>query len=397
MIDLELVRAQFPALDTPWALLDNAGGTAPARRVIERVAEHMSRLPVQLGASYPLSGEAAAAVARGRHAAATLVGADPNEVVFGASSTVLAATLARALRPVWSEGDELIVTDLDHEANVGPWRALEATGVVVKEWRMRTETATLELEDLEPLFSERTRLVAFTHVSNVVGTIHDVRSIADRVRAAGALSCVDGVAFAPHRRVDVRALGVDFYLVSLYKVFGPHLGLLFGRRELLETAQSQNHFFVAADNVPYKFEPGNACYELVAGLPGILAYFETVGAGAGLERVFEQVARFEAELCAPLLAFLARHPRVRVVGHPEPDPAARVATICFTVDGESSASIPPLLDQHQVATRFGHFYAHRAIDRLGLHDRDGVVRISMVHYNTPQEVERLVTALDQVL
>jgi selenocysteine lyase/cysteine desulfurase len=220
MLDAASTRAQFPALDTDWALLDNAGGTVPARQVIARVAEYMARWPVQHGASYPLSVEAVERVAAGRAAAARLVGADADEVALGPSATVLLRRLAEALSPLWAAGDEVVVTDLDHEANIGPWRALAAQGIVVREWGLSRASAALELADLEPLLNARTRLVAFTHCANVVGTIHDARAIVARVHAAGALACVDGVAYAPHRRVDVRALGADVYAVSLTRSSG---------------------------------------------------------------------------------------------------------------------------------------------------------------------------------
>jgi selenocysteine lyase/cysteine desulfurase len=275
--------------------MDNAGGSVPCRQVIDRVRDHMESRPVQLGASYALSVAAREAVDAGRRAAALLVGAEVDEIVLGASMTVLTQQLASVLRASWSEADEVVVTNLDHEANVGPWRRLEETGIVVREWRFRKDTLTLHVEDLEPLLSARTRLVAFTHCSNIVGTVVvDVESIAARIRAAGALSCVDGVALAPHRRIDVKALGVDFYLASLYKVYGPHLGLMFGRRELLASAKSPNHFFVPEDAVPTKLEPGNVNYELSASLPGILDYLETVssgGPGAAFERIAAQEPR----------------------------------------------------------------------------------------------------------
>jgi selenocysteine lyase/cysteine desulfurase len=180
----------------------------------------MARWPVQHGASYPLSVEAVERVAAGRAAAARLVGADADEVALGPSATVLLRRLAEALSPLWAAGDEVVVTDLDHEANIGPWRALAAQGIVVREWGLSRASAALELADLEPLLNARTRLVAFTHCANVVGTIHDARAIVARVHAAGALACVDGVAYAPHRRVDVRALGADVYAVSLTRSSG---------------------------------------------------------------------------------------------------------------------------------------------------------------------------------
>jgi len=407
MFDVEFARAQFPALATPWALFDNAGGSVPLRGVIERTAHYMSTMAVQLGASYDLSRDAAEAVAAGHRAMERLVGADPGEVVLGPSTTVLVQQLATALRATWHAGDEVIVTNLDHEANIGAWRALEATGIVVREWCFRPDTHALHTEDLEALLSPRTRLVAFTHVSNVVGTIHDVRVWTDLVRAAGALSCVDGVAFAPHRRVDVGELGADFYLVSLYKVFGPHIGLLFGRREALLAGRSRNHFFLGEDQLPYKYEPGGVCHELVASLPAIVEYLEALGArrlhaeyarGATLiERAFAAAAEHEAELVAPLLEFLGSRRCVRLWGEPRPDATRRVPTVAFTVDGLVSAAVPRALDARRVAVRHGHFYAYRALRAFGLEPDDGLVRISMLHTNTPDEVSQLIRALDEVL
>ena len=253
--------------------------------------------------------------------------------------------------------------------------------------------------------SERTRLVAFTHCSNVVGNVHDVHVMAQRVRRAGALSCVDGVAYAPHRGVDVRALGVDFYLVSLYKVFGPHIGLLYGRREHLVAAKGQNHFFVAEDQIPGKLEPGGAAYELVAALPGIIEYFSEIdrhhgGDGSApecLKRTYELIAAHETELVQPLLSFLREHPRVRLIGSPHADAVQRMPTVAFSVDGLDSSVLPARLEEHQLAARYGHFYAHRAIQSLGLLERGGVVRVSMAHYNTPDEVRRLLGALESLV
>ncbi len=403
VLDLDFVRGEFPALETDWALMDNAGGTAPCRQVIELMRAHMERVPVQLGASYGLSVEAREAVEAGRRAAARLVGSEADEIVLGASSTVLVQQLASVLRASWDTGDEVVVTNLDHEANIGPWRRLEETGIVVREWRFRDETLTLHEDDLEPLLSERTRLVAFTHCSNVVGSIVDVAALAARARAAGALTCVDGVAFAPHRRVDVRALGVDFYLASLYKVFGPHLGLMFGRRELLREAKSPNHFFVSEESVPTKFEPGNVNYELAASLVGILDYLQALGAHHGLGEeldlgaCFARIDEHEEELVRPLLLFLDEHPRARRIASAAPAGTERVPTVSFTVDGMRSSELPPLLDERRLAVRYGHFYAYRLVRDLGLLDRDGVVRVSLAHYNSPREVERLIEALDEVL
>lgn len=400
-IDLDFVRAAFPALDSSWALFDNAGGSVPARHVTERVVDYMSRLQVQHGASYGLSRDALAAVEAGRAAIAQLFNARADEIVFGSSATMLTRIVCNGLAPSLQAGDEVVVTNLDHEANVGPWRALEARGVVVREWRFRDADQRLALEDLEPLLGPRTKLVAFTHCANVVGSIHDAQAICARVRAAGALSCVDGVAYAPHRRVDVQALGCDFYLASLYKIYGPHMGALFGRRDALLALRGQNHGFVPEDAVPYKLEPGNAPHELAAGLTGIVAYLTELdrhhGGPGELESAFELISRQEEALAAQLLGFLNAHPRVRVIGETSADRALRVPTVAFVVDGMDSAALPPKLDEQHLAVRYGHFYATRAIRDMGLDGVNGIVRASMLHYTTPDEVARLIDALERAL
>lgn len=412
-LDLEFVRRQFPALSEHaqgWALLDNAGGSLVPRQVHARISDHLARSMVQLGASYPLSRAATATVAAGHAAIELLLGAAPGEVVLGPSTTLDAKLLARALRPTWRNGDAIVVSELDHAANLGPWLALAQTGIEVRVWPLRRASASLELDELEPLLAElgeRLRLVCFTHCANVVGRIHDVATIAARVHAAGAEVCVDAVAFAPHRLVDVRALGVDYYLVSLYKIYGPHMAALYGRRELLLRTAGQNHEFIGEHELPYKLEPGGVCHELAAGLPGIVDYLGAVehhhfgerhdDPRAGLARTFDLFAAHEAMLAERLLAYLRARPEIHVLGPDHADPHLRVPTIAFVVEGVPSSSIPPRLEDDRVAIRWGHFYAPRAIRALGLDEHEGVVRVSMVHYNTLAEVDRLIAALERVL
>ncbi len=406
MFDVTFARSQFPALTDDWALFDNAGGSVPLTGVIERVHSYMSRWQVQLGATYRHSATATALVAEGRRAMARLVNATPEEIVLGPSSTMNVRTLSRALLPLFSPGDEIVVTNLDHETNVGAWRALEAEGLVLREWRLDPERLELTLEGLEPILRQRTRLVCFTHCSNLIGTLHDAAAIIRRVHDAGALACVDGVACAPHRRVDVKALDADFYFLSTYKVFGPHLGLLYGKRDLLLRARGQNHFFIPQDEIPSKLEPGNVVHELAAALPAIPEYLLALDERhhpdspapepARLERVFEDIAAHEAALTAPLLDFLRSRRGVCVIGRTAVD-AHRAPTVSFVADGRDSSEITTRLDGERIAIRHGHFYAHRAVEALGLHARNGVVRVSMAHYNTPDEVDRLIAALDRAL
>ena len=411
--DVEFVRRQFPALDQSWILMDNAGGSVAPWQVSDRVRHYMRRYQVQLGASYTLSVEAGEKVEEGRLAMADFVGAAVDEIVLGPSTTLNLQLLAGALKPLFSLGDELVVTNLDHESNIGCWRQFaEAQGVTVREWRLNPESVSLELADLEPLLSEKTRLVCFTHCSNVVGLVHDVAAITQRVHEAGALVCVDGVAFAPHRRVDVAAWGVDIYAISLYKTYGPHLGLLYVKRDLLQRLSSRNHFFAGEGKPHLKLEPGNVNYELAASLPGILEYFTALdqhleaasdvaagemAIGDRLTRTFARIAEHEERLATPLLEFLDARPGVRILGPPSGDKEVQVPTIAFVVDGRPSSEIPALLDPLEIAVRYGHFYAYRPIRDLGLLAQDGVVRVSLVHYNTEAEVDRLIEALDRIL
>jgi cysteine desulfurase family protein (TIGR01976 family) len=407
MLDLDWTRSRFPALTDGWAFFDNAGGSAPLGTVADAVHDHLRRLGAQVGATHARSLEVAARVQRGREAMAGLFGARPEEIVLGASTTANVRLLARALRPLFGPGDEVVVTDLDHESHIGPWRDLEREGVVVREWNFDRATQALTLEGLERVLTPRTRLVCFTHCANIVGRIHDAKAFVRRIHAAGALACVDAVAYAPHRRVDVAALGADFTLVSLYKLFGPHVGLLHGRHELLVRAASQNHFFKPEDAVPDKLEPGGVNHELVSSLPAILEHLLELEAhhrpaltgdeSARLDRAFELIAAHETALIEPLLSFLGARRGVHVLGGADAAAGARVATVAFTVDGVDAASVPPRLDAQRVAVRFGHFYAYRAIEALGLHARNGVVRASLAHYNSPAEVERLIAALDEAL
>ncbi len=410
MLDVAFARGHFPALGQGWILMDNAGGSVVPRQVVDRVGDYMRRYQVQLGASYELSVAAGERVADGRRAAAELIGADPREVILGPSTTINLELLAGALRPLFSAGDQLVVTNLDHEANVGVWRRLAASlNVEVREWRSREETSTLELEDLAALLTERTRLVCCTHCSNITGGITDVAAIVRMAHDAGARVCIDGVAFAPHRKVDVRALGADVYALSLYKTYGPHLGLLYVRRDLLEMAESRNHFFVQGAKPHLKLEPGNVSYELAASLPGIVEYLEALDAHhfpppgpelsrqQRLGRVFGLLAEHEQRLATRLLDYLSSKSGVRIIGDKSGRREKRVPTISFVADGRKSSDVPPLLDRRKIALRWGHFYAYRSIRDLDLLEGDGVVRASLVHYNTEAEVDLLIEALDAVL
>lgn len=381
------MRDAFPALASGFTFLDNAGGSQTLGTVADRVRDYLCTTNVQLGATYAVSELAGARVRGAVVATAAYLGAtEASEVVFGNSTTQLLANLALAMEPGLAPGDELVVSEADHQANVGPWERLaERKGLTLRRWPLDRETLRLEPTALAPLLSPRTRLVAFPHVSNVLGSIHDVRAITELVHAHGAQVVVDGVAFAPHRAIDVAALGVDYYVLSLYKVYGPHVAVLFGKRAHLDALAGINHDFIKT--VPYKLQPGNLNFELAYSTTAIYEYLASIG---GLDAV----AAHEAALAERLLGFLRGRSGVRIHGDPSSDAARRVPTISFTAFGQSPESIVRRVDAHGIGIRHGDFYAKGVVRALGL--PDGVVRISAVHYNTLDEIDRTIEALETV-
>ena len=405
-LDMDFVRGQFPGLGG-CAYFENAGGSMVPRAAIDRVAANMSETRMQPGGGSPAARRAAESHALAQANMAGMLNADPDEVMIGGSTTINMYVLAHALRPWFGPGDEVIVTNLDHEANSGAWRRLAEVGAVVREWRINTETCELEVEELDKLLNERTRLVCFTHCSNVTGSIHDVAAIVERVHDAGALACVDALAYAPHRRLDVKATDVDFYACSLYKLYGPHQALLYGKREHLLGAKGQNHYFKAEDDIPAKIDLGGVNHDLTAGVPGIVAYLDAVhahhfpGSNAGLrERLGEVYGLFTAQeeaLATRFADFLNAKPNLRVIGRATSDAGLRAPTFSFVVEGRQSSEFPRHMLGHKVAIHADDFYAASLIDALGLRAQGGVVRASMVHYNTLDEVDRLIAGLDEVI
>ena len=252
-LDLDYVHSQFPAVNGDWVFFDNAGGSQILRPAVERITEFLYERNVQTGGSYAVSLAAAEGLMKGREAARDLVNAArPEEIVFGPSTTALLQTLANAIRSQFQPGDEIIVSMADHESNIGPWDRLREYGVVIKTWPLNKETYQLNLEDLEPLMSDKTRLVCVTHCSNILGRTNPVADIARFVHEHGAQICVDAVAYAPHRLVDVQAFDVDYYVFSLYKCYGPHTALMYGKYDLLAELDGQYHYFYGKDKVPGK-------------------------------------------------------------------------------------------------------------------------------------------------
>jgi cysteine desulfurase family protein (TIGR01976 family) len=409
-LDLPFVRAQFPSLAGDWAFLDNAGGSQTLGRVIDRMVDYLRSTNVQLGASYAISERAGARMQEAQQRVAAFVNASrPEKVVMGSTSTLLVQLLARAMAHQFSPGDEVVVTRADHESNIGAWVGLDAVGVVPRFWEFDPVSRRLELDGLARVMSPRTKLVAFTHASNIFGTIHPVAEITQFVHDHGAKVCVDGVAYTPHRLVDVAALDVDYYVLGLYKVYGPHHALLYGKYAHLLELANLYHYFIANDRIPYKLQPGNPNYELSWGAVGIVDYLEELGARVGAEHpasatprarmqaAFASIAAHEEVLARRLLDYLATKPRVSIVGEATADQAVRVPTISFTVQGVAAPDIVRQIDPLGIGIRYGDFHSRRLVDHLGLQAGGGVIRVSMVHYNTVDEIDRLIAGLDAAI
>ena len=409
VLDVNYVRKQFPALKKKFVFMDNAGGSQTLGKVMNRITEYLTSYDVQLGASYEVSANAGKVLEETHQTIAELINAKrPEEVVVGPSSTMLLRILSLTICSKWKKGSEIIVTNSDHEANVSCWTDLKQKGMKIKVWKVNKKTLQLEIDDLKKLISKKTKLVAMVHASNILGTINPIKKIAKVVHKAGALFCVDGVAYAPHRLVDVQKLDVDFYVFSWYKVYGPHLAVLYGRYDLLKKLDSINHYFIGKTEVPYKLQPGNFNYELTYSLAGIFEYFiqlhdyhfpeaVTVGNKKKLKKSFELIADHEARLADYFLFYLFSNPDIIIVGHTKSHKKLRVPTISFIHKKMKSSEIVEKVDPFGIGIRFGDFYAKQLINDLGLKKYDGVIRVSLVHYNTMKEVHALVKALEKVL
>ena len=405
--DVAFCRNHFPALGGDWVFLENAGGTLVPDQVIARLDKYNRECQVQPGEGYPASDQGAARIAEGQAALAALINAEPGEIVIGPSTSSNVYVLSHALKPLLAPGDEIVVTNQDHEANNGAWRRLEATGIVLREWRIDPETEDLEIEGLLPLLGEKTKLVCFNHCSNIAGMFRDVKEIARQVHEAGALVCVDGVAAVPHRRVDVKALDVDFYLYSPYKIFGPHMGVLYGRRDLLPLLANQGHYFQDPDDHQRRLCPGGYNYELTAAAGGVAEYLDAVHAhhfpGANLEtqarldQVFELFADHERKLAQRIEDYLNARPEVRLIARGAAGRRERIGVFAFTVEGRNSSEIAAELRTAKLGVFADDFCAARYIDALGLREQGGAVRASLVHYNDEADVDRLLGRLDEIL
>ena len=402
--DRERIRAQFPALAGETVYLENAGGSQVPAVVADAIRDYMLTSYVQLGAGYPVAQRATDLVDKAHDFVRLMMNGKDGEVILGSSTSVLLQMLSRCYAEVLKPGSEIVVAQTGHEANVGPWKMLDRLGFTLRWWEMDPTSCTCPLPDLENLLSDRTALVAFPHVSNLLGEIVDIEAITSLAHEAGARVVVDGVAYAPHRAIDVSAWNVDWYAYSTYKVYGPHMAALWGRRDALEELSGPNHFFVPDDDLPYKFEVGGANHEGCAGICGLRDYLATLVGEAdsntldrpAIERAFEIMTACELPLQARIIEYLRSRDNVRIIG-PTDDGDSRVGTISFVHDSKSSAEITAAVDRSGIGIRHGHMYAYHLCEAAGLEPEDGVVRTSLVHYNTLEEIERLIEVFDAVL
>jgi cysteine desulfurase family protein (TIGR01976 family) len=404
-LDIAAVRRQFPALQSETVFFDNPGGTQVPQVVIDRILGYLTKSNANRDGAFATSRESDRLLETSRQAMAALVGAArPEEIVFGPNMTSLTLQISRALAREFLPGDEIIVTRLDHDANVAPWRLVaEDRGCLVRWLDFDPEDCTLDLTTLDSLLGPRTRLVAVGLASNAVGTVNPVAEIARRAHAAGALCYVDAVQYAPHRRLDVQALDCDFLAASSYKFFGPHLGLLYGRHDLLARLRAYK-VRPASDAPPGKFETGTQLHENIVGALGAAEYLaglagvESSDWGQRFDLAFPLIEAYEARLTQRLIDGLQTVPGLRIYGITEPHQMAdRLPTVSFTLKGKSPQQVAARLADVGINAWDGNFYAPSVTERLEVESHGGLVRIGAVHYNTEVEVDRLVQALARVV
>ena len=405
-LDLDFVRSQFPAFSQAslkgQAFFENAGGSYTCGQVYDRLTRFYTERKVQPYAPYDASRLGGEEMDEARTRLAAIMGVDTDEVSFGPSTTQNTYVLAQAFRQWMKPGDAIIVTNQDHEANSGPWRRLETEGFEVREWQLDPETGSLELAELERLLDDKVRVVCFPHCSNVVGEINDVEGIVKVIHGAGAYACVDGVSYAPHGIPDVGKLGADVYLLSAYKTYGPHQGIMVTRREMGMKLPNQGHYF-NADSLYKRFTPAGPDHAQVAASAGMADYIDDLFdhhiGGDALPRekgraVHDLMRAHEVEVLQPLLDYVSAKNSVRVIG--PVDALRRAPTVALELQGSAEEAAVKLAP-HGIMAGGGDFYAVRPLKAMGVDPAKGVLRLSFVHYASLAEVDQLIAALDEIL
>lgn len=406
-LDLDFVRSQFPAFQEPslkgWAFFENAGGSYPCIQFVNRLTDFYMKNKVQPYYPYPASLYAGKLMDDTYSRMASYLNVDAKEVHFGPSTTQNVYVLANALRPIWENGDEIIVSCQDHEANAGAWRRLENRGIKVIQWHVDSKTGILSTKKLKTLISDRTKMIAYPHCSNVIGHINPVKEISALARTLGALSVVDGVGYAPHGFPDLRDLDVDIYMFSLYKTFGPHLGLMYIKDSLMSKMSNQSHYFKEGVTRSM-FTPAGPDHAQIASVNGVIDYFDAL-----YEHHFNQTTTpnkkndalrklfrvHETELLEPLLEFLRSREDIQIVG-PETT-NNRLPIVAIIPKRKSIEEVYKALVNHKLMPGYGDFYAVRPLIDMNIELDPGVLRLSFVHYTSKEEIDQLIEGLQIAL
>ncbi|MGB6386439.1 MAG: cysteine desulfurase-like protein [Terriglobales bacterium] len=409
-LDLTWVRSQFPALAQninghPAVFMDGPGGTQVPQQVIDAIADYLSHNNANTGGAYHTSRNTDRMIAEARSAMGDFLNCDADEIVFGANMTTLTFAISRAIGRELGPGDEIVVTLLDHDANFSPWKALEEKGVVIRTVAFNEKDCTLNMQDLAAKIGDRTRLVAVGYASNAVGTINNVAEVVRLARQAGALSYIDAVHYAPHGPIDVRQLDCDFLACSTYKFFGPHMGVLYGKHEHLKRL----HPYKVRPNtndVPNCWEWGTLNHECIAGIKACIDYWEELGRHAkpkvttrraAILAAHEAIHEHERKMTAEMIAGLRAIPGLTLYGIGDPQQFDnRCATFVVRIEGRTPLELATKLGERGFFTWDGNYYALNLTEQLDVERLGGFLRIGLVHYNTMEEVERLIGALREI-
>jgi cysteine desulfurase family protein (TIGR01976 family) len=409
-LDLQWIRDQFPALSQeingqPVIFFDGPGGTQVPQTVIAAISDYLLHSNANSHGTFATSERTDALIASAREAIADFLGCHSDEVVFGANMTTLTFAISRAIGRSLQPGDEILVTQLDHSANVSPWKALQEQGIIVRTVDVYLEDCTLNLESLAQHLNPRTRLVAVGYASNAVGTINDVSTIVKMAHDVGAWAFIDAVHYTPHGALDVRLLNCDFLVCSAYKFFGPHLGILYSKREFLAQLQPYK-VQPAPDQVPFRWETGTQNHEGLAGLVATIAYLAELGdrtVGQAINRrhallnAMKAIQIYEQQLSQVLIAGLLQIPGLTVYGITDPDRFWwRTPTVGIRLNGQSPYDVAQQLGDRNIFTWNGNFYALGLTQALGVESSGGLLRIGLVHYNTIAEIQHLLKSLQEI-
>ena len=408
-LDIDYVRSQFPAFKDPlsknWSFFENAGGSYVPINVINKLSEFMISTKVQPYAEYPMSKIAGDNMDKATKLFADIINAKENEILIGGSTSINLYVLSNALKKYIDPGDEIIVTNQDHEANISPWRRLHEVGAKIIEWQFNLNNHELEISTLESLISNKTKILAVTHCSNIVGSVNNLKKICDIAHKKNIIVIGDGVSYAPHGFPDVKELDVDFYTFSLYKTYGPHLALLYGKEEILKDLPNQNHEFLQG-NYPYTINPGGPNHEELVSLIGIHEYFENLykhhfqdeekNTLKKIKKINNLISKHEEIIANPILDYIHSRKDFKLIGKNKIQNKNRAPTIAFTSKKISSKKISDKLIKNKIATRNDNFYAWRCLNSLGINLDDGVVRLSLTHYNSVKDTELVIKALEKI-